>query len=161
MSQGTCQWYQFKGGQNSRVWLCIIWWFKMLILEGNPQRGFWDICWCLIPVKLLKHGIHFLFLLPWNGQKFKGVGCKTSGEFCTTSTIYQIYPAFIVGYTSHNVAVGKLLPNLSTLGKQSRDGNFGMHHELDRELNNACIQLLVEIRFELRSNIKILPWTLV
>ena len=67
------------------------------------------------------------------------------------STFDQRHPAFFVGQSTRDVAVGTLLPGSSTRGKWSRAGTFGTLHELDRELKKSRTQLLAEIRLDLRG----------
>ena len=59
------------------------------------------------------------------GNKVRGVSYNTSGEAQVANTYNQCYPVFLVGHSSHDIAVGTLLPRLSTLDEWSRAGNFG------------------------------------
>ena len=79
-------------------------------------------------------------------NKVRGSNYKSSGEAHVASTLDQQYPEFLVRYSTRYVAVGTLLPRLSTLDVWSWEGAFGTRHELDREINNARTQLLEEIR---------------
>ena len=58
------------------------------------------------------------------------------------------------------MAVGTLLPGLSTLDKWSREGKFETSHEMERELKNTRIQLLAEICLYLQGKIQSLAHTL-
>ena len=58
------------------------------------------------------------------------------------------------------MAVGTLLPGLSTLEKWSRVGTFGTRHELDRYLKNDRTQLQTEIRLNLRGKIQSIVYML-
>ena len=70
------------------------------------------------------------------------------------------YPAFLVGHSTQDVAVGTLLTRLLCLDKCSLARTFGTCHELERELNNSRTQLLAEIRLDLRGKRQSLAPTL-
>ena len=77
------------------------------------------------------------------------------------STFYKRYPAFLVGTSTWDVAVGTLLPVLSTIDKWSQAGMFGIWHELDRDLKNLRTQILAEFCLDLQGKIQILSHTLI
>ena len=64
------------------------------------------------------------------GDKVRRVVFKSSGEARVESTIRQRYPAFLVGHSTQDVAVGILLPGFSILDKWSWAGTFHTCHEL-------------------------------
>ena len=88
------------------------------------------------------------------GKKVRGVGFKTSGGAWLVITLDQGYPDFLVGRSSCNVAVGTLLPGLSTLDKWTQSGTFWTRHDMERELRNDQTKILAEIRMELNRKIQ-------
>ena len=66
------------------------------------------------------------------GNKERRENFNSSGEARVESTFDQRYTAFIVGQSTRDVAVGTLLPGLSTLEKWYQEGTFGTCHELER-----------------------------
>ena len=66
------------------------------------------------------------------GKKARVSNFNSSGEARVESTFDQRYTAFIVGQSTRDVAVGTLLPGLSTLEKWYQEGTFGTCHELER-----------------------------
>ena len=76
------------------------------------------------------------------GNKFIGVGYKTGGETCVEITFDQCYPAFLVRYSSRDVAISTLLSIFFTLKEWSRARTFGSQNEIDKKLLNFHTQLL-------------------
>ena len=83
------------------------------------------------------------------GKKVRGVNFNSSGESRVASTFDQQYPAFLLGHSTLDVAVGTFLQGFRTLDKCSRAGTFGNCHKLDKELKNSRTQLPAEIRLDL------------
>ena len=94
------------------------------------------------------------------GKTVRGEEFMLSGEALVESTFDQQYLAFIVGHSTQDVAVGTLLPGLSTLGKFSWARTFGTRHKLEIELKNARTQFLEEIHLDLQGRIQIIARTL-
>ena len=94
------------------------------------------------------------------GNKFRGVGFKSPGEYRVLSTFDQWYPVFLVGHSTEEVAVGTILTRFPTLYKYSWAGTFGTRHEMERYLKNSSTQLLVEIRLDPQNKIQSLACTL-
>ena len=51
------------------------------------------------------------------GKKDRGANFNSSEESRVASNFYQQYPAFVVGQSTRDMAVGTLLPRFSTLDK--------------------------------------------
>ena len=62
------------------------------------------------------------------GNKVIEMGINSSGGACVASTFDHRYSDFLVGHSTLDVAVGKLLTVFSTLEKWSRAVTFGTRH---------------------------------